>query len=404
MGKLGLSTQKIKNNEEYGNIRKHNFRQTKKENININLTHKNIVLYSNNLDFEELKEENKKDIQEQNKAFKTKYRNIRNDAAIGQSLVIQCTKEHLNEQEHIQYLKDVDKHLKEYFKEFKIIDSVIHLDETTPHLHFRFCYFDKEKNKYNQKDTQEKCHLDNIENSLLPILKKYNIEKREKINEKIEKMEEKDKEQAQEILKNVKNKKDKKAALNKLLRKYNKSTGGEAYIQPKALKVMQKNNLKEVKNLHNNNIKKIFNKNNGFISFNQQQAQTDILKYVLKVAKYQVITKNFNELKSNYNNIKTQFENTKEQNKNLNDENYNLKNELSKLEPYKSKLENQTNKNIELNNNLNNKMFLIKKLEEIKEKEREQQKQEFERQEREKGQQEQEKARQHQTNNYFIGR
>ncbi|MCK9546467.1 MAG: plasmid recombination protein [Sulfurospirillaceae bacterium] len=401
MGKLGLSTQKIKNQEEYGNIRKHNFRQTKKENININLTHKNIVLYSNNLSFKELKEENKKDIQEQNKVFKTKYRNIRDDAAIGQSLVIQATKEHLNEQEHIQYLKDVNEHLKEYFKEFKIIDSVIHLDETTPHLHFRFCYFDKNKNKYNQKNTQEKCHLDNIENSLLPILKKYNIEKREKINEKIEKMEEKDKQQAQEILTTIKNKKDKKNALNKLLRKYNKTTGGEAYIQPQALKVMQKNNLKEVKNLHNNNIKKIFNNNSGFIKFDQQKAQTDILKYVLKVAKYNVITKNLTELKSSFNTIKNQFENTQEQNKALNNENYNLKNKLSELEPYKQKLEKQTNKNIELNNNLNNKMFLIQKLEEIKQKEREQQQKE---QEREKGQQEQEKARQNQKNNYFIGR
>jgi len=358
-GKLGLSTQKIKTKEEYENIRKHNFRQIEKENINKDLSHKNIILYDNNLTYEQLKEENQKEIQENNKKYKTKYRNIRKDAAIGQSLVVQATRESLKEEEHIQFLKEVNERLQDYFKDFKIIDSVIHLDETTPHLHFRFCYFDKNKHKYNQKDTQEHCHLDNIEKVLEPVLRKYNINKREKLEEKIRKMEKEDQEIAKQIMK-IKNKKDRKNSLNKLLRKYNKTLGGEDYIQPKYLKLLKLENEKELLKLHKNNIKKIFNSNDGILSFDKKKAEMDILKYILKIVKYQVITKNLEEIKQNLQDLKERYEDIKKDKQQLEIEKIKLQDEIKQLKIYKKKYNKLEEEIQNLQQNINDPEFIRK--------------------------------------------
>lgn len=396
MGKFSFNGMKIKNKEAFNGIKKHNNREGKqKENINKDETHKNIILTKNNYNWDSYLQEKKEQIAAANKANKTKNRMIRENSSFCINYTFQASKESLTQEQHINFLKDIDKQLREHFKNQEVLESIIHLDETTPHLHFSLSFFNVEKMKFIQKELtqQNKTNYYNIEKALKPILEKYKINSRETLQEKRAIMSEKAQQELDELLK-IKNYKDRKTAIKALFVREGIKYGGEAYIQPKALKLLEKNNEKEVLKLHHNNIKKIFNNNSGFISFNQDKAQLDILKYVLKVVKYQVITKNLKEIKNNLNTLQQQYTRTKEKNEKLEKENYKQQQEIAKLQIYKEKFNNKENEIIYLKECINSPEFIKNMYERQKEVELKKQQQK-----------EQQTRQQSQNqNNYFIGR
>lgn len=399
-GKFSFNGLKIKNKEQFNNIKKHNNREGKqKENINKDETHKNIILTKNNYSWDSYLQEKKTQIAAANKANKTKNRMIRENSSFCINYTFQSSKESLTEEEHINFLKEIDQQLREYFKGQEVLESIIHLDETTPHLHFSLSFFNVEKMKFTQKELTQKelTNYKNIEKALDPILQKYKINARETLQEKRARMSEKAQEELDELLK-IKNYKDRKNAIKRLFIREGIKYGGEAYIQPKALKTLEKNNEKEILKLHHNNINKIFNNNTSFISFNKDKAQTDILKYVLKVVKYQVITKNLQEIKNNLNTLQEQFTRTKNENEKLEKENYQQQQEITKLQAYKEKFNEKELEIQNLKQCINDPEYVKALAKRHYEKEQERQKQ----QERE------QQARQQQSsnskNNYFMGR
>jgi hypothetical protein len=158
-----IRQEKIKSADSFNGRLHHNQRDYFSKNINRELTHKNITLtqssYKNLDEFAELK---KKEIQEHNKEFGTKNRMVRQVLnkktgqkeyqALSQEFVITHSHKAMSEEESIEYLKRADKFLREWFGNCEVIQSVIHLDEKTPHLHFIVSYFDKEEKRFKQKE------------------------------------------------------------------------------------------------------------------------------------------------------------------------------------------------------------------------------------------------------------
>jgi len=52
---------------------------------------------------------------------------------------------------YIEYLKEAEKWLRHRFHGHPIIHSAIHMDETKPHLHIAFSYFNEERGRWSQK-------------------------------------------------------------------------------------------------------------------------------------------------------------------------------------------------------------------------------------------------------------
>jgi len=167
--------EKVKNAESFNGRLSHNNRSYFSKNIDKTRTSKNIVLtesnYKNIDDFAEAK---RTQIREHNLKNGTKHRMLRKTIdkktdkkeykAMAQELVISTSHKALTDEESIEYLKRADIFLREHFENCEVIQSVIHMDEKTPHLHFFVSYFDEKNCKFSQEELRadNKTDLDTI--------------------------------------------------------------------------------------------------------------------------------------------------------------------------------------------------------------------------------------------------
>jgi len=156
-----IGLRKIKTAEEYKNkIVGHNHRtrhyiKNPHSNIDWNKTDRNIIL-------QDLKYKNADElIDAGNSNLKGKSRKLKKNSAFAFEMIVDCTpRDDWSEQDYITYLKDAYEYLKERFKGQEIVSAVIHMDETKPHLHITFSYFNKELGKWNQRNLMQQKKTD----------------------------------------------------------------------------------------------------------------------------------------------------------------------------------------------------------------------------------------------------
>lgn len=167
--------EKVKNTESFNGRLSHNNRSFFTKNIDKTRTNKNIILtksiYKNIDEFADAK---RTQIREYNLKHGTKHRMLRQTTdkktskkeykSMAQELVISTSHLALNDKQSIEYLKKADTFLREHFENCEVIQSVIHLDEKTPHLHFFVSYFDKKNCKFSQEElrSENKTDVDTI--------------------------------------------------------------------------------------------------------------------------------------------------------------------------------------------------------------------------------------------------
>ena len=153
MNYLVLNFKKIKTEMEFKNvIVGHNFRTREyknKPNIDTTRTKNNIILTP-------LKFKSENELLKYTKGkLKENKRQIRKNSAKAFSLVVDCSvMEKWNESDYVEYLKEANKWLNDYFsKKYGLINlgSIIHMDESKPHLHIAFSYFSELQGAWIQK-------------------------------------------------------------------------------------------------------------------------------------------------------------------------------------------------------------------------------------------------------------
>jgi hypothetical protein len=168
-----LDFKKIKDREAFKNIiAGHNFRlrnYPNRLNIDTSKTKNNIVLTPLKFKSEdELLRYAKKNL-------KKGKRQIKKNSAKSFSLVVDCSvRKGWGEDDYIEYLKTADKWLNDYFKnEYGLINlgSVIHMDESKPHLHISFSYFSQKEGAWIQKKLSQSKATD-----FNTLLKKFEAE------------------------------------------------------------------------------------------------------------------------------------------------------------------------------------------------------------------------------------
>ena len=160
--------------KEINGIWKENFRTVDVSNADANRSHLNItvspLLFENYDDFaatrrEQIRIANKQrksnerkarmpGITKNQKTGKEKYR------AMMQEFIFTHSPGAMTEDESIRYCKLAYEFIKNWFDECNIILAVIHLDETTPHIHIWTDYYDKFDNRFIQSVLQDKGKTD----------------------------------------------------------------------------------------------------------------------------------------------------------------------------------------------------------------------------------------------------
>ena len=195
-----IDFKRINTQEAYKNIvvghnnRKRNYKD--RINIDTSKSKDNIVLqklkYKSareliNSANQKIKEENEK-IKERNESVIDKKqkeklkRGLKKGSNFIFNIVVDCSViPGWQESNYIEYLKEAEQWLRNKFQGQEVISSVIHRDESKPHLHISFSYYNIDLNKWNQRGLKEQ-KLTNL-NILLKdferdIGKKYGLKKR----------------------------------------------------------------------------------------------------------------------------------------------------------------------------------------------------------------------------------
>ena len=145
-----LDFKKIKDGEAFKNIiAGHNFRlrnYKNRDNINTNKTKNNIILSP--LKFKT--EQQLLDYAKQHLADGK--RQIKKNSAKAFTIVVDSSvMKDWEEQDYVNYLKEADKFLKKRFENLTCLGSIIHMDESKPHLHISFSYFSPKEGAWIQK-------------------------------------------------------------------------------------------------------------------------------------------------------------------------------------------------------------------------------------------------------------
>ncbi len=266
---ITITSKKISNAEAFENIsqemnRTKTYMETKpRTNIDPSKSIQNEKLLENRYkSYEEFLDIKKQEIKQGNEKNITKYRMIKEGAATQYNFTIQSSREALTPKQHKEFLKECAFTLQEHFKDNEIIECHIHMDETTPHLHFCLSFFNKKRKKFNQKELLEegKTKIDSIFKALEPVYKKYNLEKSLTLEQKVESLNEEDTNKLNEITKGLATEKEIKQAQKRFLKNINKY-GGDAYTLPtilqnenhlitKKLNEDIKKSLEKLENLH----------------------------------------------------------------------------------------------------------------------------------------------------------
>jgi len=208
-----IDFKKIKSESQFNNwILGHNERKYKlqRENVDQTKTKDNITMteckyksYKNFIqakkeEIQSLNKENRKkrkqlveelikqgyDKKEAQKIARQKYPKRRSpsmDQAVGFSIVVDCSvMEGWSNDDYIAYLKDAEAFLKSRFSNLEILSSVIHLDESKPHLHISFSYWDENEKRFKEKELYEKglTNLDKLLDDFKhSVGQKYNLDR-----------------------------------------------------------------------------------------------------------------------------------------------------------------------------------------------------------------------------------
>ena len=145
-----LDFKKIKDGEAFKNIiAGHNFRlrnYKNRGNINTNKTKNNIILSPLKFKTEkQLLDYAKQHLKEGKRQVK------RNNAKAFTIVVDSSVIKGWGEQDYVEYLKEADKFFKDRFKNLTCLGSIIHMDESKPHLHISFSYFSPKEGAWIQK-------------------------------------------------------------------------------------------------------------------------------------------------------------------------------------------------------------------------------------------------------------
>jgi hypothetical protein len=170
-----LGFRKIKTIEEYKNkIAGHNHRNRdypNRSNIDTSKSKDNIILsplkYKSaseliNTANQIIKQENI-EIKERNKNIEDKEqkeklrRGLKKGSSFAFEILVDCSKiKNWKNENYTEYLKEAEQFLKKRFEGQEVLSSVIHLDESKPHLHLTFSYFNTNLKKWNQREMRDK--------------------------------------------------------------------------------------------------------------------------------------------------------------------------------------------------------------------------------------------------------
>jgi 5S rRNA maturation endonuclease (ribonuclease M5) len=169
---FNIDFKKVKTAEQYKNWNAHNRRDEShtSSNVDSSQSHKNICFIDMKETYTQYRSRIKQKIRLFNNKNKTRHRDLRKDkdghSTSAFNIVVSMSNGCMNEAEAINYLTDAHKWFKKRFKGHQCLNSHIHLEETTEHLHIQFSYFNDEKGKWNQKGMYQDgiSDLDNINN------------------------------------------------------------------------------------------------------------------------------------------------------------------------------------------------------------------------------------------------
>lgn len=188
-----IRQEKVKGAESFNGRIGHNNRSFFSDNINQDLTHKNIIIQDSKYkNFDDFCATKKEEIKNYNFENGTKHRFIRSTlnkktkeyelGAMSQEFVISLSPDFLTEEESIEYLKDADNFLRSVYPNCEVIQSIIHLDEKTPHLHFNVSYFHETEKRFMQKELSQENRTDinSIREAFQKsVAEKYNLKKQD---------------------------------------------------------------------------------------------------------------------------------------------------------------------------------------------------------------------------------
>ncbi len=167
---------KIKGREAHDGVLSEANRSITGSNVDKKQSHKNIILtkcpYVNYDDFTAQKKEeiklkndekkiwnNQRKENEENKKYRRFPRKIENKKtkekslpALSQQFTFTYSPGAMNEEEGVRYLKIAHKFITEWFIDNEVLQSMIHLDETSPHLHVDIAYYNQKECYFNQKE------------------------------------------------------------------------------------------------------------------------------------------------------------------------------------------------------------------------------------------------------------
>jgi len=161
-----VSHKKIKNENSWNGYKAHNERKTSPKNVDKSRSHLNMVLKPNSYkNLEHFIEKKREYIRKKNKENGTKNRCVRKKKnkktnvfeypSVAQEFVFTYSNGALTDAQGIEYLKLAERFMTEWYgSQIELLQSVIHLDEKTPHIHIDFAYFDLEQGKFCQKELQ----------------------------------------------------------------------------------------------------------------------------------------------------------------------------------------------------------------------------------------------------------
>lgn len=166
---------KIKNSEAFNGMKAHNERTIFASNVATELSCNNVVLVKNPYScFDDFVEKKRKYIYDKNVKNDTKHRMIRKVLnkvnkkreykAMVQEFIFTHSPNVMSAQDSVDYCKLALDFIREYYPELEVISAIIHMDESTPHIHIQVAYFDMNVGRFCQSDLQDegRTDIDNI--------------------------------------------------------------------------------------------------------------------------------------------------------------------------------------------------------------------------------------------------
>lgn len=246
---------------------------------------------------------NKKEAQKIARQKFKKRRSLTVDQAVGFSIVVDCSViQGWSQEDYISYLKDAEKFLKQRFNNLEILSSIIHLDESKPHLHISFAYWDTQEKKFTQKELWKNkiTDLNNILNDFeRDIGQKYDLVRGDRVT-------------LQKALINELNKQKKQIEYVKDKKAFGliKTTKKVKILSPSTTKKIIEQKIKEVKELGQaHKVKETLIKNNELqekieeLQQENKKLQEDYQE--LKIKKENLENENLTLIKQNENLKKT---------------------------------------------------------------------------------------------------